>query len=275
MKDAPRLFRYSVEGEEDHHGHVKPITATSRSINDVIKYCIKDDDSNKNYLGNIDVDKYIATKCKCPDYEMVQQHTTKEAFKQGLVTIDRLKAYDHARSIAIDSTSRDPSKCVGLWLYREPGTGKSLYAQIRAQGERLYNKSHNKWWDGYSGEKYVLIDDLGEGFKSWTLLKTWVDVYEVSAEIKHGKTSLCYDEIIVTSNHTPRELIELNDKMSSNIKQQLIAAIKSRFVIQEFKEATFTLLTGLPIPRKRSKTLNKPLFVPDASLPTHADAVNE
>ena len=57
----------------------------------------------------------------------------------------------------------------------------------------------------------MLIDDLGYQFKAWTQLKNWVDVYAVSDEIKNGRTSLCYEEIIVTSNHTPRELIELDD----------------------------------------------------------------
>ncbi|HSN65406.1 MAG TPA: hypothetical protein VLS94_02150, partial [Fusibacter sp.] len=122
-------------------------------------------------------------------------------------------------------------------------------------------------WCGYTGEKYVLIDDLGHQFKAWTQLKNWVDVYEMSAEIKNGRTSLCYEEIIVTSNHTPRELIELNDKSSPQVNEMLIAAIESRFVLQEFNDKTFTLLTGLPLAKKRSKTLRKPLCIPNASYP--------
>ncbi|CAB9517190.1 Replication-associated protein [Seminavis robusta] len=268
LKDAPTLFRYKSEGNPDQHGNVAPITTTTRSINDVIKYCIKDDEEQKNYISNIDVDKYVVTKRKSPDYDMVKNYSTKEAFKEGLVSIDKLKAYDHARSVAVDSTPRDPSKCIGLWLCGPPGTGKSLYARIRTEGERLYNKSHNKWWCGYSGEKYVLIDDLGHQFKAWGQLKQWVDVYEISDEIKHGRTSLCYEEVIVTSNHTPRELLDLLDKTSPpHVIEMLIEAIGSRFKIVEFNSDTFTLLTGLPLQKKRSKTLNKPLCISNASFP--------
>lgn len=266
LKDAPNLFHY-VESENEHHGNVKPVTETTRSINDVIKYCIKDDEGNRNYISNIDVDKYVTTKRKSPDYETVKTYTTKQAFEEGLVTIHMLKSYDHARSVAVDSTSRDPNKCIGLWLYGPPGTGKSLYARVRTQNESLYNKPHNKWWCGYAGEKYVLIDDLGHQFKAWTQLKNWVDVYEQSGEIKNGRVSLRYEEFIVTSNHPPRELIELNDKTSSNVNETLIAAIESRFVLQEFNSSTFTSLTSLPLPRKRSKTLGKPLCISNASYP--------
>jgi len=47
----------------------------------------------------------------------------------------------------------------------------------------------------------------------------------------------------------------------------LITAIESRFFLQEFKDTTFTLSTGLPLAKKCSKTLGKPLCIPNASYP--------
>lgn len=262
LRDAPKLFHYSNKDIE-RHGNVTPITETTRSVNDVIKYCTKDG----NYISNIELPIYSNTRRKTPDYDTVKKYSTKEAFKYGLVSMEKLKAYDHARSVAVDATARDHTKCVGLWIHGPPGTGKSLYARIRTQGEGCYNKSHNKWWCGYAGEKYVLIDDLGHQFKAWTQLKNWVDVYEISDEIKNGRTSLCYEEIIVTSNHTPRELINLNDNISFQVKNMLVAAIESRFVIKEFKANTFLLLTGLALPTNRSKVLGKPLCIANAEFP--------
>ena len=204
LKDAPNLFHCAESEEEnEHHGNVKPVTKTTRSINDVIKCCIKDDEENRNYISNINADKHAVTKRTSPDYELVRKHSTKQAFKEGLVLMEKLKSHDHARSVAVDSTPRDPTKCVSLWLSWPPGMGKSLCARVRTQNESLCNKSHNKWWCGHAGEKYVLIDDLGHQFKAWTQLKNWVDACTVSDEIKNGRTSLCYEEIIVTSNCTP------------------------------------------------------------------------
>lgn len=65
-----------------------------------------------------------------------------------------------------------PKKC--LWYYGEPRTGKTREA--RAEGDP-YIKLANKWWDGYDGQKKVVIDDLGVE-KGKTLvdhLKLWAD----------------------------------------------------------------------------------------------------
>lgn len=51
----------------------------------------------------------------------------------------------------------------GIWLYGPPGTGKSKQAidiADKLYGEEPYWKSQNKWWDGYTGQKVVLLDDL-------------------------------------------------------------------------------------------------------------------
>jgi len=49
----------------------------------------------------------------------------------------------------------------------------------------------------------------------------------------------------------------------------LIAAIESRFFVQEFNDNTFSMLTGLPLQKKRSKTLHNPLSITNASFPTN------
>lgn len=288
LKDAPPLFEFKPvgprrESDERYWGNVTPVTGTTRSVNDVVKYCVKDDGGKKNYLSNIDIDKYLVEKRKSPDFDIVKNNSTRKAFRKGLVPYSQLRAYAYARSTVVDSTARDPTKCIGLWLWGPVGTGKSLYARIRTDGESLYNKSHNKWWDQYNGEKYVLIDDLSDDFRAWSKLKLWVDVYPVAAETKGGSVSLCYDEFIVTSNHTPRDLIMASRKkhgaeiegdeptVTNTINETLIKAIESRFHIQEFKKDTFKLLTGLDIPRDRTKTLSKPLCIPNAQFPSYAN----
>jgi len=97
-----------------------------------------------------------------------------------------------------------------ICFYGDPGTGKTTRAWEETENyeERdIYVKQPNKWWDGYTGQKVVIMDDFGPGIKdgpSIHLLKTWLDKFPVSAEVKGGSVALVYEKIYLTSNVNPR-----------------------------------------------------------------------
>jgi RNA helicase len=69
-------------------------------------------------------------------------------------------------------------------------------------------KMCNKWWDGYQGEKAVIIDDfdkshevLGHHLKIWG-----ADYAPFVGESKGGALAPDYDTIIVTSNWSMEEI---------------------------------------------------------------------
>lgn len=66
---------------------------------------------------------------------------------------------------------------------------------------------NNKWWEKYSGEPNVLIEDVGQTHL-WMgdFLKIWADRYGFRAEIKCDSRVLRPLKIVVTSNYTIREL---------------------------------------------------------------------
>lgn len=92
-----------------------------------------------------------------------------------------------------------------LWFHGKPRTGKSRKAR---EFEDIYDKDLSKWWDGYSTQATVLIDDIDRSH-NWMLhnLKRWADRYPFPAESKGlGKVQIRPKKIIVTSNYTIQEI---------------------------------------------------------------------
>lgn len=84
------------------------------------------------------------------------------------------------------------------------GTGKTRRAW-ELGGLDAYPKIPNtKFWDGYQGQKVVIIDEF-RGDVSMSNLLRWFDRYPVLVEIKGGSTILCAEVIYITSNLSPRE----------------------------------------------------------------------
>nr|QJI53719.1 MAG: replicase [Cressdnaviricota sp.] len=99
-----------------------------------------------------------------------------------------------------------------LWLWGPTGTGKSHSAHAIAKkidpDEAPYIKDLNKWWNGFTKQKVVIIEEADpkrcEHLASY--FKKWADKWAFTAEAKGTVFPSCRPEyIIVTSNYTIRE----------------------------------------------------------------------
>jgi len=77
------------------------------------------------------------------------------------------------------------------------GCGKTRTAMETAQYK--INGTQLKWWNGYEGEKIILIDEYNNDI-SITELITLIDGYPYRLETKGGFTYAKWDEVIITTN---------------------------------------------------------------------------
>lgn len=111
------------------------------------------------------------------------------------------------------------------WWYGETGTGKSRELWDRYPDH--YQKSLNKWWDGYQNQDVVAIEEWSPKNEiTSSFLKIWADRYPFSAEIKGGTLQkIRPKKIIVLSNYTIDECFA---------NTQDVGPIKRRFKVKHF-----------------------------------------
>lgn len=112
----------------------------------------------------------------------------------------------------------------GLWLWGKPRVGKSHY--VRTTFPEAYNKGKNKWWDKYTGQKHVVIDEM-QPEHNWMAdaLKEWADKWTFTGEIKGGRIEARPELIIITSNYRIDQIFT---------RKEDYEAIKARFEEREF-----------------------------------------
>lgn len=93
------------------------------------------------------------------------------------------------------------------------GTGKSRQAYEEADGECYVKEPSHRWWDGYTGQRDVIIDDYtpvehGGGITSALLLR-WLDRYPCIVETKGGTQQLLATRWWITSNWNPENWLNV------------------------------------------------------------------
>lgn len=150
--------------------------------------------------------------------------------------------YKSIKAIAHDhmQINENSAELENYWLWGVPGSGKSYKARTTwGVLPDIYLKGSNKWWDGYSGQETVVMEDLDPGHAYLAdRIKCWADVYPFTAEVKGGTVVLRPKRIVITSNY------KIEDIFPNLIDQQ---AIKRRFRIEHFPFAYGTVPATQPL----------------------------
>lgn len=206
-----------------------------RKIPAWITYCTKEETKNGDkiaYEKGLKPTKLIEKKTgkQSDDSGKPKNDEILKKGLQELIKEDRLSIlrYDSMKQsldrYILDSTElKDADAPKGVWIYGDPGVGKSF--SVRKKYKDLFLKPQNKWWDGYKGQKIILLDDFDSN-QLGHLLKIWADAYGFNGEVKKGTIPLCYDKFIITSNYTPYQLFK-----DDTPECMLAKAIERRFTI--------------------------------------------
>lgn len=103
-------------------------------------------------------------------------------------------------------------------FYGESGAGKSRACAELAP--EAYYKTHGEWWDNYTGQEAVILDD----FYGWLRLDEFLrvgDRYPLQVPVKGGFVEFIAKRLLITSNKEPLEWYS-KDKLSGHLKEAFL-----------------------------------------------------
>lgn len=179
------------------------------TVDEAADYCMKEGDYFE--FGNRPMSQDGKGQAECTDYRDAIQYAKRGEF--DLIRADLFtrfkRTYEciHREEVERSSTDLDGDLC-HEWWYGPPGTGKTSKAYRDYPG--CFRKDpKERWWDGYSGQETVVIDDFDKYQISQSGdMKRWIDRYVFQAPVKGGYICIRPKRVIVTSNYHPDEIWE-------------------------------------------------------------------
>lgn len=238
--------------------------AANGTADENIAYCSKEGEFHRNGIPRNTVAARSSAQASGGDSNAERWKRARQVimYEEDLVTLDDqifVQHYNAVKAIRKDHMRRPNDlhwvcgQTPNVWLYGKSGCGKSRKA--REDFPDAYNKMCNKWWDGYQGEKVIIIDDFD---KAHSVLghhiKIWADRYCFVSEDKGGAMTIRPQVVVVTSNWSPQEIWQDEQTLEP--------------ILRRFKVINMSPLDGAFIPQMAE--LIQPDPIPQTSEPCGA-----
>jgi len=137
---------------------------------------------------------------------IVQEHATirevARAYPEQFVKFN--KGFRDLRSLQIEPRNLDAMPHVVV-LWGPTGTGKTRDAYTKFWPDEphyLWKPSNGNWWDGYDGQKKIIIDEF-RAQMTWSDMLGLLDRNEYRAPFKGGFVNIVADKFVITSPFPP------------------------------------------------------------------------
>lgn len=207
-KENIRMFDLTQNNEQGipqiYHCNIK----SCRSPKDGIRYTKKD--GNFCVKGTCPYKDCISTAEK---NKLLQQKRLMELVDSGEISLYKVPTLAKAISIISNERTeirRRPNAPKVLWFWGQTGSGKTREAvrigEEDSSGDYWISGPDGKWFDGYCGQKTVIIDDIRPDSWNFSLLLRITDRYNIRVPIKGGFVNWIPETIIITAPERPERV---------------------------------------------------------------------
>lgn len=150
------------------------------------------------------------------------------------------KGFRDLRSLMLPPRSLTTAPEV-IVLHGPTATGKTRDAYIKYWPEEphyVWKPSNGNWWDGYDGEKKIILDEFRGHNMTWSDILGLLDRNEFRAPYKGGFVNIQADKFIITSPFPPNMWYKDDDRYDrfKQLERRLTKVIEYKGPLSSFVE---------------------------------------